>query len=376
VADAGAAAPGRSPRRVARLGDGAVHRILVVEDERSCRELLVRTLWRGGHEVLAAAGGREAIEVGCRLQPDLLVVDWILRDAAHGLHVAEAIGAVVPGLATLLVTGFASRDLAAAAARARVARLIEKPFEPDALREAADAALRLPPPPGRGGVAALETDAEGRVLHRNAAAARLLRERALDPRAATLSALLGCAAAPLALAAARDWVRLPARGGASADLLARTHEPRVARTQLWLLRREGERLSPALVELVLAVEERLELRWPWDGRVLVVDDDELHRLVAVATLEGAGATSLAAETDALALRLVEHDEGIEVLVVDHEMPGTDLGSFLARARRLRPGIRIVGNSAYDRSEEFAKLGVQRFVQKPWRACDLLAALRR
>lgn len=352
-----------------------MQRILVVEDERSCRELLVRTLSRAGCDVRAAAGGREAIEIGCRLRPDLLVVDWMLREAAHGLHVAEAIGSVVPGLATLVVTGFASRDLAAAASRARVARLIEKPFDPDALRDAADAALRLPPPAGRGEVAALETDAEGRVLHRNPAAARLLRECALEPRAATLAELLGRAARPLALAAARDWVRLPVRGGAAAGLLVRTHEPRVARSQLWLLRREGERLSPARVELVLGVEERLEARWPFDGRVLVVDDDELHRLVAVATLEGAGAPALAAETDALALRLLEHDGGIDVLVVDHEMPGTDLGAFLARARRVRPGLRVVGNSAYDRSEEFAKLGVDRFVHKPWRPSDLLAALR-
>jgi CheY-like chemotaxis protein len=348
--------------------------VLVVDDEPGYRDLLGRVLANDGHEVRAAGSGREAIEIGVRLRPDVLVVDWMLRNHVHGLHVTEAISAVVPGVATLLVTGFGSRDLEAAAERARVLRLLQKPFELGELRaalsEVARGAARAP----QVELAALEADADGRVLHRNPAADRLLRESAPDPRAERVADVLGAPSAAPLLAAARGWLRVTPRAG-GAGFCVRTHEPRVGRTQLWLLRREDERASAPLVELVLGVEERVALRWPFDGRVLVLDDDELYRHVAVAILESAGATAFAAETDAEALRLLAHDEGIEVLVLDHEMPGTDLRRFVARARALRPGLRLVGNSAFERAEEFGELGVERFVRKPWQPPDLVAALR-
>jgi CheY-like chemotaxis protein len=280
---------------------------------------------------------------------------------------------VVPGVGALLVSGFGSADLRAAATRARVQDLLPKPFEPDELRAAVAAAARPGQRTPRFALAALEADADGRVLHRNAGAARLLAECAPAPDAERIGDVLDSVGEPW-IAAARGWLAVTPRAGAP-RFAVRTHEPRVGRTQLWLLRRAGEHPSPALVEAVLGVEERVLADWPCDGRVLIVDDDELHRLVGVALLESAGAVALAAATDAEALRLLAHDAGIAVLVVDHEMPGVDLRRFLLRTRALRPRLRVVGNSAFERADAFAALGVSRFLRKPWRAEDLLAALR-
>jgi CheY-like chemotaxis protein len=92
--------------------------------------------------------------------------------------------------------------------------------------------------------------------------------------------------------------------------------------------------------------------------------------------EAAGAPSCAVEGGTEALHLLSHDRGIEIRVVDYEMPGCDPGAFVRRARAFRPELRILGNSALERSVEFAQLGVRVFVRKPWRARDLVEALNR
>jgi DNA-binding NtrC family response regulator len=350
--------------------------VLVADDEQSYREYLGRYLASEGHEVRVAASGREAIEIGARFRPEVLVVDWMLKNHVHGLHVVEAIGAVQSRLATVMITGFPSRDLKTAAERSRIFRFIEKPFELEEIRQAVEQAAQSDAPrTGRAAPAVLETDAEGRILHANSAARELFRTALHAEEVESLAALFRPDAAPELEAAARAWVATAPAGPRAEVWYARTHEPRPGRTQLWLLRREGERANVPLTEMILGVREPLELRWPLEGRVLIVDDDELFRHVAVAVLESAGAPSYAVETEPEALRLLTHDEGIGVLVVDYEIPGTDVGSLVTRARGYRPDLRIVGNSAFDRSEEFAKLGVESFLRKPWGPRDLLEVLR-
>jgi len=350
-------------------------RVLVVDDEQGFREYLGRYLARAGHEVRAADSGRAAIDVGVRFRPDVLIVDWMLKNHVHGLQVAEVLGAIRPDLATIMITGFPSRDLRAAAERARILHFVEKPFELEEIREAVDeAALRGGAPAARPGLAVVEVDPEGRILHASPAARRLLRDALDRDDVQRFADLFRPDALPDVAAAADAWVPTAPAGASSQVWYARTHAPRRGVSQIWLLRRDGERSNVPLTEMILGVQEPLALRWPFEGRILVLDDDELFRHVAVAILESAGAPSYAVESDAEALRLLAHDEGIRVLVVDYEVPGTDVGSLVARVRALRPDLRIVGNSAFDRSEEFAKLGVDRFLRKPWHPRDLLEAL--
>jgi DNA-binding NarL/FixJ family response regulator len=54
--------------------------VLVVEDDRSCRRLIVEVLRQAGFRTLAAATGREALEVLDRIRPDLAVIDVHLPD--------------------------------------------------------------------------------------------------------------------------------------------------------------------------------------------------------------------------------------------------------------------------------------------------------
>lgn len=50
-------------------------KILIAEDERDIRELVVFTLEFGGFEVIAATNGQEAVELARQHRPDLILLD-------------------------------------------------------------------------------------------------------------------------------------------------------------------------------------------------------------------------------------------------------------------------------------------------------------
>jgi two-component system, OmpR family, alkaline phosphatase synthesis response regulator PhoP len=54
--------------------------ILVIEDDADVRTLIAEVCRLQGHDVLEAANGAEAIELGTTGHPDLVLVDWVLPD--------------------------------------------------------------------------------------------------------------------------------------------------------------------------------------------------------------------------------------------------------------------------------------------------------
>jgi CheY-like chemotaxis protein len=80
--------------------------------------------------------------------------------------------------------------------------------------------------------------------------------------------------------------------------------------------------------------------------ILSVDDNEDLRQLVGDILTGAGFRVLSADSAETALRVLESDEPIDLIVTDVVMPGLN-GMALARlARRMRPDVRILYSSAY------------------------------
>ena len=65
-----------SRSRLARRSDGGRAKILVIEHDLATRQTLALMLHYYGHEVIAAADGREATSLLARMTPDLVVMDW------------------------------------------------------------------------------------------------------------------------------------------------------------------------------------------------------------------------------------------------------------------------------------------------------------
>jgi CheY-like chemotaxis protein len=70
-------------------------RVLVVDDEPGNREMLAGILEPAGFTVIAAAGGREAIELATQQLPDLILLDLIMPEVT-GFDVVEALRANQP----------------------------------------------------------------------------------------------------------------------------------------------------------------------------------------------------------------------------------------------------------------------------------------
>ena len=108
-------------------------RILVVDDERSLRELLAIVLRREGHEVLLAENGRMALAALARGQVDLLISDIKMPDMS-GVEVLRNAKQADPSLAAIMMTAFASTDTAVEAMRLGACDYLVKPFDVDELK--------------------------------------------------------------------------------------------------------------------------------------------------------------------------------------------------------------------------------------------------
>jgi two-component system response regulator PilR (NtrC family) len=108
-------------------------RVLVVDDERSMRELLEIVLKREGYEVLVAGSGADAVRVLERQRVDLLISDLRMPDMS-GVDVLRAGKQLDPELSAIVVTAFASTDTAVEAMRLGACDYLTKPFDVDELK--------------------------------------------------------------------------------------------------------------------------------------------------------------------------------------------------------------------------------------------------
>jgi CheY-like chemotaxis protein len=92
---------------------GGTETILVVEDERSIRELTRHTLSLQGYEVLTAASAEEALAMGrSRTQPIHLLLTDVVLPGKNGRQLAAELGAAHPETAVLYCSGY-SHDIIA-----------------------------------------------------------------------------------------------------------------------------------------------------------------------------------------------------------------------------------------------------------------------
>jgi len=108
-------------------------RILVVDDERSMRELLSIVLKRDGYDVLLADSGAAAVALIETEPVDLLISDIKMPDMS-GVDVLRAAKRVDPDLVGIIITAFASTDTAVEALRLGAYDYISKPFDVEALK--------------------------------------------------------------------------------------------------------------------------------------------------------------------------------------------------------------------------------------------------
>ena len=122
---------GTAPESPSRVNRACT--ILIVDDERSIREMLAIVFQREGHHVLQAEGGRSAVEQIKREPVDLLVSDIRMPDMS-GVDLLREAKRIDPDVIGIMITAYASTESAVEALRLGAHDYVSKPFDVDELK--------------------------------------------------------------------------------------------------------------------------------------------------------------------------------------------------------------------------------------------------
>jgi len=351
--------------------------VLVVDDVLDYCEELAHGLSRVGYRVFVASSGREAIDIGSIVRPDVLVTDWMLKDHVHGLAVSEALRLVYPSMQTVLITGFASQDLRVDARVADVFEFLEKPFPLEDIVAAVGRAASNPHPWKHPlGIGFFEADSSGRVVFANYGAWSMLAKNIGTGTTVDLAEIFNEGQLKMLAQSTDHWTELCIISDEPEVWLVRGKKVPEHNSTIYVLlnwQSRSYRYS-AVVQRLLGLREPQPKDFHLDGHVLIVDDYEAVRRIAVDVLRHFNCVCHTAQSHDEAIRLFAHDVDIKHVILDFEMPGSNVTELVARLRSLRPNVRIIGSSSNSNRAKFEELGVEKFLAKPWEVDQLLQIL--
>jgi len=115
-------------------------RVLVVDDSKVMRQIVIRTLRQAGYgewTVIEASNGAEALELALAQQPDLVLSDWNMPEMT-GIDLLRKLNASGADIPLGFVTSEGSTQMRELAAAEGALFLIAKPFTPDVFRTTID----------------------------------------------------------------------------------------------------------------------------------------------------------------------------------------------------------------------------------------------
>ncbi len=134
-------------------------KILLVDDDSVFREEFTECF--SGYEFLQAADGAEALRIlKAPNEIDLVIMD-VRMPGLDGLSLLEQINKTASGVATMIVTGYSSKETVLRALRGKADDFLEKPFDIEKVRAAIDRVLNLRKTGYRGDAA----DTAGKIEH-------------------------------------------------------------------------------------------------------------------------------------------------------------------------------------------------------------------
>lgn len=118
-------------------------RILVVDDSRVMRQIVIRTLRQAGydgHELIEAGNGAEALDLVQSQAPDLVLSDWNMPEMT-GIELLRALRSTNQHVPFGFVTSEGTPEMRTIAEESGALFLLAKPFTPDSLRDHLDAVV-------------------------------------------------------------------------------------------------------------------------------------------------------------------------------------------------------------------------------------------
>jgi two-component system chemotaxis response regulator CheY len=108
-------------------------KILVVDDSRAMRMIVIRTLRQAGftgHDITEAENGRLGLQAARSIDPDLVLSDWNMPELS-GIEFLRALRASGSSTPFCFVTSEGSEEMRTMAEQAGALGVIVKPFTPE-----------------------------------------------------------------------------------------------------------------------------------------------------------------------------------------------------------------------------------------------------
>ena len=110
--------------------------------------------------------------------------------------------------------------------------------------------------------------------------------------------------------------------------------------------------------------------------ILIIDDEEVVRLLFKRILEDLGHTTITAGTGAEGLELVKQQD-FDLVFLDLKMPGMDGAEVFRQIRSIKPNLRVTIITGYPDSDMMARVmaaGPFGVMNKPFSESDIIAAV--
>ena len=112
---------------------GSAPKVLVVDDEEWMRDACGQILEPEGFDVVTADDGETGLELARRLSPDLILID-LKMPGMDGIAYLESVKAFDPQVCAIVITGYATLEVAVEVMKAGAYDFLAKPFKPAELR--------------------------------------------------------------------------------------------------------------------------------------------------------------------------------------------------------------------------------------------------
>lgn len=130
------------------LGDPTTKTILIVDDDESILDLMEHIIKKEGFKVERAEDGQSAVQKAGQVQPDLIVLDFMLPGLGGFEVIRELQGDVTSSIPILVITGrrIDRQTIEMIKQESNVKEYIEKPVRPAALGWTIHRILKTRPP--------------------------------------------------------------------------------------------------------------------------------------------------------------------------------------------------------------------------------------
>jgi len=110
-------------------------KILIIDDDHSCRRVLEYNLEIEGYLVLSVSSGEDGLAVFHEYSPDLIITDMKMSGMS-GLELLQAVKKVRPNMLVIVITALGTAEDIALAMKLGACDHITKPFNRDRLNQA------------------------------------------------------------------------------------------------------------------------------------------------------------------------------------------------------------------------------------------------